>query len=297
MIQSMTGFANKTFVLTTPAGEKASIAINVKSLNYRFFETTFKLPYTLSHLETKLIKLCKKNLLRGHIYVTIYVSNPNLFRGAIEPALNTVKSYIDAIKTIKDTFHITQEIQLDHILQLPNIFAVEELGANEEIEKKIVTVVKELIAQVLQERQQEGAVLLADLKERIAVMQTEIDVIEIASKKLIDAQKEKVQKAAQEIIDDASTLALARQDALYSILDKLDIHEEIIRFKSHLKNLLQQLDDATVEKGKRLDFTLQELGREINTITAKCSDAEISTRAINVKVEIEKAREQAQNIV
>jgi len=88
-----------------------------------------------------------------------------------------------------------------------------------------------------------------------------------------------------------------RKNALFALLDKMDIHEEIVRFKSHLKSLHHQLDSAEIEKGKRLDFTLQELGREINTIAAKCSDATIGALAINVKVELEKAREQTQNIV
>ena len=85
--------------------------------------------------------------------------------------------------------------------------------------------------------------------------------------------------------------------AVYTALDKMDINEEIVRFKTHLKSLRSTLASDAAEKGKRIDFTLQELGREINTIAAKCSDASISTRAINIKVDLEKAREQAQNIV
>ncbi|HRN77788.1 MAG TPA: YicC family protein [Candidatus Dependentiae bacterium] len=297
MIQSMTGFAHITFVLTAPSGEKTSVAISLKSLNYRFFETTFKLPYTLSHLETKLIKLCKKKLVRGHVYLTIHLSNPSLFRGNIEPALNTIQNYINAINTIRKTHNIKQEITLDQVLQLPNIFAVEEIGSDEEIEQKIIDTIEELIDRVVQAREQEGQALKKDIQERIAIMQKEIDVIETLSQQLIETHKEKVQKALAEITHDESSLAQARQEALYAMLDKLDIHEEIIRFKSHIKSLREQLDSPQIEKGKRLDFTLQELGREINTITAKCSDAQISTRAINVKVEIEKAREQTQNIV
>jgi len=84
---------------------------------------------------------------------------------------------------------------------------------------------------------------------------------------------------------------------LYISLDKMDIHEEIVRFKSHLKNITQQLESEKKEKGKRLDFTLQELAREINTLSSKCSDASITSQAINIKVELEKSREQTQNIV
>ena len=114
---------------------------------------------------------------------------------------------------------------------------------------------------------------------------------------MLEQHKNKVHTILQEIGTDESMLAEAQKNTLYTTLDKIDIHEEIIRFKSHLHNLAQGITTDEVEKGKRLDFTLQELGREINTITAKCSDATISTHAINIKVEIEKIREQIQNIV
>jgi uncharacterized protein (TIGR00255 family) len=99
------------------------------------------------------------------------------------------------------------------------------------------------------------------------------------------------------VLCDSNSLADMRKNALFALLDKMDIHEEIIRFKSHTENIKKQIAGQSIEKGKKLDFTLQELGREINTITAKCSDALIGAHAIDIKVEIEKAREQIQNIV
>ena len=112
-----------------------------------------------------------------------------------------------------------------------------------------------------------------------------------------EKHKVKVHKTLQEIGADKNLLAEAQKNALYTMLDKIDIHEEITRFNSHLSQLDKHLKSPDIEKGKRLDFTLQELAREINTIAAKCSDSTISKHAINVKVEIEKTREQVQNIV
>ena len=128
-------------------------------------------------------------------------------------------------------------------------------------------------------------------------MGKEMAAIEKRSKKHIAEKKEKLNSLMQELEGDASELADMRKGALYTILDKIDIHEEIVRFQSHLKNLKTLLQSDADEIGKRLDFTLQELAREVNTITAKCADAQITRLAINIKVEIEKAREQAQNIV
>lgn len=297
MIRSMTGFASKTFTITGPSGDKTHISINIKSLNYRFFETTFKLPYPVSYLETRLIELCKKELTRGHVYLTMYISNPNLFRGSVEPAFHTIEHYIHAINTIKTRFNITQNIELDHLLRLPDIFAVEEVASDITVENRIIDVIRELLNTLIQGRINEGAHLEADLRARIKVMQHEVENIESAARTLITTHKEKITRIAQEQGIDISSFAQSQQESLYALLDKMDIHEEIIRFKSHLAHMLEQLDSSETEKGKRLDFTLQELGREINTITAKCSDAAISKRAINIKVEIEKAREQVQNIV
>jgi len=300
MIQSMTGFASKTLALTNATGEKTNISISLKTLNYRFFETTFKLPYLLSSLETKLIKTCKQKLIRGHVYLTVHLSNPNLFRSGVQPALTIIQGYVDAINEIRDRQSIIQAISLDHILQLPNVFVVEESDLDQEIEQSILTAINELIEAVITARKMEGESLLLDLFARMDAMTEEINVIELAYQALISAHKEKINRIAQEIAAaaaDETTQTTIRQDGLYALLDKMDIHEEIIRFKSHVNDMREQLVSQIPEKGKRLDFTLQELGREINTIAAKCSDATISKRAINAKVEIEKAREQVQNIV
>ena len=297
MISSMTGFANKIITITGPSGDKTHISISLKSLNYRFFETTFKLPHPLSYLETRLIELCKKRLTRGHIYMTVYISNPNLFRGAIEPTFNTITNYMNAINTIKTRFGINQDVTLEHILRLPDIFTVEETTTDASIEKRILDTINELLDAVAQARTTEGANLEQDLRKRLTIMQTEIDAIEASTQSLIIAQKEKISRISQSLDVDPSNIVKTQQEALYAMLDKIDIHEEIVRFKSHLATISEQLSAPEAEKGKRLDFTLQELGREINTISAKCSDAAIGKRAINVKEEIKKAREQVQNIV
>src|SRR3989304_4288126 len=297
MIQSMTGFATKTITLSLSDKSKINVSLSLKSLNSRFFETTCKLPYALSNLETELVKLFKKKLLRGQVYFTIQLSNQAAFKGAVEPSLNVIENYLQAIKTIKEKFKLQGEMSLSDLLQLPNVITVEDRDLDDASKQKIWQATDELIDEVIAARNQEGAALKKDLEQRIIVMQQEIDQIEKASLILIEEQKNKVNQAIQEIELDESKLAETRKNALYAILDKMDIHEEIVRFQSHLKNLGEQLKASSVENGKRIDFTLQELAREVNTITAKCSDAAIGTRAINIKVELEKAREQAQNIV
>ncbi len=297
MLYSMTGFASKTFMLTSPSGDKATISINVKALNSRFFETTIKLPPTLSHLETTIMKQCKEALRRGHIYCTAYISNQSVFEGTISPALNIIDSYIQAIEAIKEKYQITDSIKLDNILRLPHIFSQEGQQLDEKSTASILNVVSELIEKVQQDRRTEGNALMKDVLNRIAIIRTEMTIITERAHIFVEEKKKKVHATLQEIGADENLLVNAQKSSLFSMLDKIDIHEEITRLTNHLEQLITQIHSHEIEKGKKLDFTLQELAREINTITAKCSDSIISTHAINVKVEVEKIREQIQNIV
>lgn len=296
-MQSMTGFATKTISITKGKDQKASITISLKALNSRYFETNIKLPTLLSHLETDLIKLFKKTLHRGSIFLTVWLDNPALLTGSVKPALETIRSYMRALKEIRKEFKFDDEPTLQLITRLPNVFAMEEQALDKQSSQEIVKTAEELAATVIKEREKEGKQLKKDLDRRFEVMEKEIGIIENRYHEHMEEQKQKLRDLMQELGNDTSELADMRKSALYGILDKIDINEEIVRFKSHLENIKHLSDSSEVEKGKRIDFTLQELAREINTITAKCSDAQISKRAINIKVELEKAREQAQNIV
>jgi len=297
MVLSMTGFATRAIVIQRDDGSKVNIAISIKSLNSRFFETTFKLPYTLSSIETELIKILKAKLLRGHIYLTIHMGNQVLLKGVVEPSMSTIEGYLTSIDHIKSTFNLSGQLSLDALSQLPNVFIMEEKEIDQDVIKQISDATDSLIDVLIKTRKEEGLALKNDIMQRISIMEKEIKEISASATSLLEEQKNKVNAAIAEIELDETKLAEVRKAALYAILDKIDIHEEIVRFNSHLAKLNQTLESAELEKGKRLDFTLQELGREINTIAAKCSDASIGARAINIKVELEKAREQTQNIV
>ncbi len=299
MITSMTGFASTTAVIAVDT-TKTNVSLSLKSLNSRFFEASCKLPYLLSSMETSFIKLFKTRLLRGHIYFTIHLQESQILKGNVEPSLPLVQGYLAAIEKIKKQFPTIQgSLSVDNLLRIPDMFSMPEQSINESVEKQLLEITHNLINSLLEAQQKEGAVLAADLTERIRRLSLEIEEIHKESTALIEQQKIKVQTAVQEIAQMANEdqIAEMRKNALYAVLDKMDIHEEIVRFKSHLKNFNDQLQSPAHEKGKQLDFILQELAREINTIAAKCSDASIGKRAINTKVELEKAREQVQNIV
>ncbi len=297
MILSMTGFASKIATLTLSDGSKINITIELKTLNSRFFETTCKLSYSLSYLETKLINRLKKKLLRGHAYLTMHILDTQALYGAVSPSLTVIKGYAQAIDQIKKTVPVEGVLTVSDLLRLPDVFETEQKAIDKEFEKQIFKIVDELADSVTKTRQQEGATLKKDLEKRFSTMKKEIFAIEKSAETLMSQKKKEVVKLIKELEQEESEMMEARKSALYISLDKMDVHEEITRFKSHLANITKQLESTKLEKGKRLDFTLQELAREINTLSSKCSDASLTSQAINIKVELEKSREQTQNIV
>lgn len=293
----MTGFAATSMVLFADSASPINISMNLKSLNSRFFEATCKLPYALNNLETECIKLFKRRLHRGHVYFTVYASNQHMLHCMIKPNLEVVRGYIEAINTIKESCHLEGNLAVHDILGLPHIFNIEERNLGDDLQKQLLDAIDLMIDEVLEARKKEGLSLKKDFEQRLSIVQPEIEAIEKAFNTLMEQQKILVHDELENLDAVHADVAESRRQTLYGQLDKIDINEEIVRFKSHLANFASQLGSPVVEKGKKLDFILQELAREINTIAAKCSDSTISSLAINIKVELEKAREQVQNIV
>lgn len=299
MLQSMTGFSTKTALFTTSTAHQLSVTLNLKSLNSRFFESTCRLPQPFLHLEIAIIKLLKKELRRGHVYFTVTMSSGATLQGSIKPSLEIAQAYVHALQEIKSATGIESPVTLDHLIRLPNLFSVEESSVDPDIEQQLIHATQELVQELVKTRIQEGAFLLTDITTRLAFLQDEIQHIASRSQIVTLEYKKKIEAALQEInaTIEINSAAEAQKNTLCAILDKIDIQEEITRFQGHLASLNTHLQSTEPEKGKRLDFILQELNREINTIASKCSDSDIGSRAISVKVELEKIREQAQNIV
>lgn len=295
----MTGFATKTISLTTSEGS-STVNLMLKTLNARYFEVQCKMPSALAPLETELIKFFKSKLHRGTVIFSAYVTNPNIFKGAVQPDLHIAQSYCDAAEQIKKKTQVAGTFSISDLIRQDNVFITEEKTIEDATKTAILAAIKVLTENVCAVRAEEGQALYDDLQQRCNNITQSIHAIEKRAQEVLLERKEKINaklsglEAQKEVTEQ---LLETQRSALYYELDKIDIHEEIVRFKSHIQALQQQLNSKEVEKGRRLDFTLQELGREINTIAAKCSDAQMSSFAIDTKVELEKAREQVQNVV
>ena len=297
MLRSMTGFASKIIEVQTNDTNKAFISLILKSLNSRFFEVSCKLPHALQPLEIEFIKMFKDALHRGKVTFNVTISNPLLFSGPIEPSFYMVQNYLQAIEKIQQKYGINSTITMSDLLRLPHIFTEEESTINQSIHDLIIQTTQQLIASLSDSQKKEGTILQKDIEERLAIILQKIIEIESLAGQLIVknnlAMQQKLEKYEQ---SSADIIALTKHQ-LYAEMERMDIHEEIIRFKSHLTLLNGFINSTETEKGRRIDFTLQELTREINTIGAKCADPAIGSLAIAIKVELEKIREQAQNIV
>lgn len=295
-MRSMTGFATKTATFVLLEDAKIHISINLKSVNARFFECTCKFPYALNHLETDIIKVLKQHLYRGHLFMSINVSDQSALKGKISVSMPIAKSYVQAIEQLQKETALGGSFTISDLIDLPHIFSVEEQALSDQLKEQLLALTEQTIAALIHEQEKEGAVLHADLMQRISYIETYMHEISLLHQTFMAQRKTEILNELQTYTTEDQVIE-SRKAALYYLLDKIDIHEEIIRFSSHLASLKELLNSPVIEKGKRLDFTLQELSREINTIAAKCSDATMGARAIDIKVELEKAREQTQNIL
>jgi uncharacterized protein (TIGR00255 family) len=296
MLLSMTGFGSGTIVINTRAG-KLSLVVEMKTINSRYFEATCKLPMTLSSLEVKVINLLQGILGRGRVYLIVRFAEDSEIFENVSPSLKVIEQYVVAASLVKKKFNLSGDLSVTDVLALPNVF---ELGRNEfseDEEKAILASIEKIAGQLMQMRAQEGSRLQQDLEKRFAVCAQKINDISVYFEQVMQDQKDLVDKQLA-LSQEGNEQAKLQLEELYVTLNKMDIHEEITRFNSHLTSVRELLKDAKHhEKGKRLDFILQELLREINTLMAKCAHFTISSLSVDVKVELEKAREQIQNIV
>lgn len=293
----MTGYASKTKSFKISKEDELSLQMDLKSINTRFFECSCRLPSILNPLEIKIIHSLKAKLLRGRVFLNVKILETDGTLTKISPSKKLLEEYLRALNVIKKEFKIAGEVTLSDILNLPNIFSSQTIKIDEKTQIAILTLIDNLADELIKSRALEGAELKKDLDKRFNVCAKNMEGIKKYFKAIVALKKKEVKKLLLEYEKDPKDEIKLRLDELYSILNKIDIQEEVVRFESHLKNAKQVIKDNKTEKGKRLDFILQELLRESNTTLAKSSDYKISKLGVDIKVELEKIREQIQNIV
>lgn len=290
-IISMTGFGKSESNF-----QGTSCVIEVRSVNSRFLEISSRIPKNFAYLENDFKNLIKEKLSRGSVNFSITLGAGSV--GNIPVCYNeeAIGKFVDITKAMQTKFGIAGEIKLEHVLSIPEVLQFTDAGAdNEAWEKHLTAELSKALDGVNAMREKEGANLALDLERRVKHLNEVLDKVEVLDPKRIDIWKDKFRERINGLMKDTEIDEVRLLQEACIMADKLDIHEEITRFRSHNKLFLDALAKGGAQ-GKNLGFILQEMGREANTLGTKCQSADIAALAIELKNEIECIREQSMNV-
>jgi uncharacterized protein (TIGR00255 family) len=285
MLQSMTGYGSTSFQI-----DELEIYIELKTLNSRYFDSKISIPSALSSQELLLNNLFKEKLIRGKVDLRIKLTGST--SDVISFNKSVIKNYINDLKELSD-FDDSQILK--SVLSLPNSIDKGELSFSKDQINKLNISINKVIEEVIKFRKNEGENTLKDLRENLNIIKEYFEKIE----KISDLHKKNLK---EELETKSQNLGLNfdngrfEQEVFY-YLEKMDINEELVRLKSHMNFFVEILDNDLIEKGKKLGFICQEIGREINTIGSKSSNSKIQNSVVEMKSSLEKIREQTLNIL
>jgi len=297
-VYSMTGYAS----LRGSVRDRIAFTLTMKSVNHRFLDLHLRLPASCDGLEIQMRRMLKENLRRGHIEVTLQVER----RANVEIQLNPglLEAYVEAFREAARLHGVPSEPDLNSMLRIPGVMSAESVGGAAEIDgldAEVLSLIGPLVERLNVGRAQEGASLAAELKASMLRLQTFGEEMAGLRNGVREAQFERLRSRLMELTQGVpvSEERLLAEAAV--LAEKSDIEEEIVRLRTHVERFVAMLEEGG-EVGKRLDFLLQELNREANTMLSKTSGAagenslRITELGLEMKAEIEKAREQVQNL-
>ncbi|MBI3586095.1 MAG: YicC family protein [Ignavibacteriales bacterium] len=292
MIASMTGFGRGEI---TKNGTTANIEI--RCVNSRFLEITTRMPRALSQREKEIKDLVRTYVNRGGLTITITVDEEDDGQAALSVNSSAAKSYLKLLNELRKVTKIKEKVRLEHLLKFSEVF---EVPNGEETDERLWNVVVDALHVALKDfttmRQNEGSELAKDLEKRILWMEEIVNQIEALSKLRIPEELKKLEERIALLVADKNIIDQNRLELEVALLaDKLDVTEECVRFRSHNKFFLEAMAGEE-SAGRKLNFLVQEINREANTIGSKTNDATIAHLVVRMKEELEKVREQLQNI-
>ena len=291
MIQSMTGFGQKQ-----APWQDGSVTVEIRSVNHRYLEVACRLPRPLHALEEPLKKAVQQRCTRGRVDVTVIIQGGKGRGGLINLDQALAKQYHQALRRLKTSLKLPGSINVALVAGLRDVLTVSDQPSED---PKLVTLVHTLAEDALRDlqrmRKQEGMALAEDMHRRIQIMKDHRSTIAgrvpVALQVNFDRMKQRIEKLMGTEVPDIPRL----HQELAIFADRGDITEEMVRLDSHVLQFEQQLKRAE-SVGKTLEFLLQEMGREVNTIGSKANDADIAGHVVQMKAELERLREQVQNV-
>lgn len=290
MIRSMTGFGRGSY-----EANGRTYTIEIKSVNHKYSDVTVKLPRFLNSLEDNIRKKVLSSISRGKVDVFITFENRSSQGVNIKINKELAKEYIKNLKELAEETGIKYELDIVDVSKLPDILKIEENSNEELIWPELSIALEEAIKNFVNMRETEGEKLALDIKNRLDIIEEKIATIAKYSSTLVTEYMEKLHTRVKELMkkDLVDETRLAQEIVIFS--DKCSIEEELTRLNSHIAQFNKLLKESS-PIGKKFDFLVQEMNREVNTIGSKANCLEITNRVIDIKTEIENIREQIQNI-
>jgi len=291
-MKSMTGYGRGSVV-----GPDFVVSVDFKTVNNRFLDIHLRLGSELSSLEPAIKRRIGSRISRGRVDVTMTFERTS--EVAYELNRPLIAGYVKALREMQQEFSVSGELDLNVLARVPGALQPARDGLTTEMIAGIERAIDEGLDELDRMREQEGAVLREEMRERLTKIETLVPTIETAAAGLVDAYRARLQKRIGELLNRNGQLieldpARLAQEVAY-LADRSDVSEEMVRLRSHLLQFREALD-MQVETGKMLDFLLQELNREANTTLSKSTDLTIKEAALGIKAEVEKLREQVQNV-
>ena len=290
MIKSMTGYGKANLLK-----EEREYQVEIKSVNHRYLDISVKMPRVLSYLEEEVKKEISSQVKRGKIDVFITFENNSTEGKEIKINTEIAKIYIDELKRLAKQENILANIEVTEISKFPDVLSIQNKQEDETIQSELLETVSQATEKLVQMRATEGSKIAEDLLIRIQAIQEKVEEISSLSTGLIEEYVVKLESRIKEIArnQEMDEARLAQEVVIYA--DKCSVEEEITRLKSHILQF-EKLLHTEESIGKKLDFIIQEMNRETNTIGSKANHLEITNDVIDVKTELENIREQIQNI-
>ena len=295
MVKSMTGYGRGIY-----SDEQRSITVEIKAVNHRYCDISVKMPRRYAFAEEKIKAAAKEVLMRGKIEIGVSIDNFGKSETDVNLNLDAAKRYYDAFTELGQNFDLSGDGQISLSLLagmtdvLTTVPAAED---EEEFVRELMTALGEALTGISEMRAVEGEKLAADILKRAAIMENTKNAIAERAPKIEVEYKERLHTRINELLDGSVEISEERL-ALEAVVfaDKSNITEELVRLGSHIDQLRSFINSEEEAVGKKIDFLVQEMNREANTIGSKANDMEITSRMLELKAEIEKIREQVQNI-
>lgn len=291
MIKSMTGFGRAEYMDT-----EKKITVELKSVNHRYLDMNIKMPKKLSFFEVAIRNLMKHYMQRGKVDIFITYEDYTQNNMVLKYNHKLAGEYLKYLRQMEEEFHLENDIRVSTLSRYPEIFTMEEQNADEdEMWESLKKVLEEACRKFVETREREGENLRNDLLTKLSDLDEKVRKVEERSPEVVQAYRDKLEQKVKELLSDTQIeeSRIAAEVIIYS--DKICNDEETVRLHSHIHGMEEVLREGN-SIGRKLDFMAQEMNREANTILSKSNDLEVSNLAIDLKTEIEKIREQIQNI-